>query len=292
MKKVGIGYIYCEKKPGKDDKIFMKLAKKNNIKLTTFNAFDDFSEKEIENKIKKCDLTFNNSAEEIAIELVKTIEGLGGKVIDPSKVYYYIEDKWIFSVKCKENKIPTPETILLSESINVAVNQLKSFGKWPVVLKRVTGTRGEYVDKADNPGEARKIIKRFWEKGYDRLPIIAQELIRSPCYRVTTVGGKIVQTALKNTKDWKATGEHSKSLEEFPVDKELEKLVKKIIKISGISVCGIDFLKKGGKWVVLEVNAEPGFDFFENKREELIGEILNFLKKKIENQNRHRKFLN
>src|SRR3972149_857242 len=147
MKKAMMGYIYCEKKPGKDEKIFQKLAKKNNIGLVMFNAFDKFSEEEIEDKIKKCDLTFNNSAEEIAVELVKTIEGLGGKVIDPSKVYYYIEDKWIFSVKCRKNKIPTPETILLSESVNVAVDQLKSFGKWPVVLKRVTGTRGEYVDK-------------------------------------------------------------------------------------------------------------------------------------------------
>lgn len=282
MKKVVMGYIYCEKKPQKDDKIFMKLAKKNNIELEMFNAFDELDEEEIENKIKKCDLTFNNSAEEIAIELVKTIEGLGGEVIDPSEVYYYIEDKWIFFVKCKENKIPTPETILLSESINAAIKQIESFKKWPVVLKRVVGTRGEYVDKADNANEARRIIKRFWEKGDDRLPIIAQELIRSPCYRVTSVGGKIVQTAVKNTKDWKATGEHSKTLEEFPVDDEMKKLVNKITKVSGISVCGIDFLKKDGKWVVLEVNAEPGFDFFEGKkREELIGEILNFLKGKI-----------
>jgi len=284
MKKAMMGYIYCEKKPGKDEKIFQKLAKKNNIGLVMFNAFDKFSEEEIEDKIKKCDLTFNNSAEEIAVELVKTIEGLGGKVIDPSKVYYYIEDKWIFSVKCRKNKIPTPETILLSESVNVAVDQLKSFGKWPVVLKRVTGTRGEYVDKADNPNEARKVIKRFWEKGDDRLPIIAQELIRSPCYRVTVVGGKIVQTAVKNTKDWKATGEHSKTLEEFPVDEELERLVEKISKVSNISVCGIDFLKKDEKWVVLEVNAEPGLDFFENKREKLIGEILVFLKSQIKNR--------
>lgn len=283
MKKVVMGYIYCEKKPQKDEKIFLKLAKRNNIDLIMFNAFDKIEEKEIEKKIKKCDLTFNNSAEEIAIELVKTIEGLGGKVIDPSRVYYYIEDKWMFFLKCKENKIPTPETILLSESVNSAISQLKSFNKWPVVLKRVSGTRGEYVDKANNANEAKKVIKRFWEKGDDRLPIIAQELIRSPCYRVTAVGGKIVQTAVKNTKGWKATGENSKTLEEFPIDDEMKKLVEKIVNVSGISVCGIDFLKKDGKWFVLEVNAEPGFDFFEDKREELIGEILNFLKNKAKN---------
>ncbi|MBI4116903.1 ATP-grasp domain-containing protein [Candidatus Pacearchaeota archaeon] len=284
MKKAVIGYIYCEKKLQRDEKIFLRLAKKNSIEMVMFNAFDNLDEEEIENEIKRCDIIFNNSAEEIAIELVKTIEELGGKVIDPSKIYYYIEDKWMFFLKCKENKIPTPETILLSESINTAVEQLKSFGKWPVVLKRVSGTRGEYVDKADNPNDARKVIKRFWEKGDDRLPIIAQELIHSPCYRVTVVGEKIVQTAVKNTKDWKATGEHSKTLEEFTIDDELEKIIKKVTKVSGISVCGIDFLKKDGKWVVLEVNAEPGFDFFENQREKLIEETLIFLKGKIKNR--------
>lgn len=286
MKKAVIGYIYCEKKPKKDEKLFLKAAKKDNIKLVMFNAFDELEKKDIERKTKKCDLIFNNSAEEIAVELVKTIEEFGGKVIDPSKVYYYTEDKWMFFIKCIENKIPVPDSILLSENINAAINQLKAFKKWPAILKRVSGTRGEYVEKADNPNEARKVIKKFWKKGDDRLPIIAQEFIHSPCYRVTVIGKKIVQTALKNTKDWKATGEHSKNLKEFKVDKEMKKLVNKIVNLSKISVCGIDFLKKDGRWVVLEVNAEPGFDFFEEKREELIKEVLTFLKNKIRNQNR------
>jgi len=37
------------------------------------------------------------------------------------------------------------------------------------------------------------------EKRRGKLPIIAQEFIKSPSYRVTVIGNKIVQTTLKQT---------------------------------------------------------------------------------------------
>ena len=56
---------------------------------------------------------------------------------------------------------------------------------------------------------------------------------------------------------------------EFKINKSLEKLSQKIAKISKIEIIGIDFLKKDGKWLVLEVNAQPGLDFFKKKKENL-----------------------
>jgi hypothetical protein len=41
---------------------------------------------------------------------------------------------------------------------------LKTFGHWPVILKRVYGTMGEYVDMAKDIDQAEKIIERFWNK--------------------------------------------------------------------------------------------------------------------------------
>jgi RimK family alpha-L-glutamate ligase len=282
MRKVTIGLIFNEKNLTREEKIFLELAEKKNIELIMINTAKDIEE-EIEDKIKKCDIIFNNSAEEFSTEIAKTIEELGKKVIDSSKKLYYDEDKWMFFLKCKKHKIPTIRTILLSENIPIAKKELRDFNEWPVVLKRIEGTCGEYVDKADNLKEAEQIIKKFWKKGSQRLPIIAQEFIKSPSYRVTIIGDKIVQTALKENKGWEATGVYAHHIKRFKVDKELKKIIKKIIRVFEIKICGIDFLKKNDKWLVLEINSSPGLDFFIRDRKKLIGKILDFLKKEAIN---------
>jgi len=278
MKRLRLGYIYDEPNFGKDEEFFINLSKEKKIDLVLINIAKDIGEDQLEEKVKNCDLIFNNSGEEFAYEIIKTLETLGKKVIDSSKTYYYTEDKWIFFLKCKENKIPTPETILLSRNLSMARKDLRVFNHWPVVLKRVWGTMGEYVEKAENLNEAERVIKKFWKDGIERLPIIAQEMICSPSYRVMTIGDEIIQTALKENNGWKCTGVYEKKFEKFEIDKELERIIKKVIKVMDINICGIDLLKKEGKWVVLEANSTPAFDFFEGERREVIGKVLDFLK--------------
>jgi ribosomal protein S6--L-glutamate ligase len=280
MRKLTVGFILDGAGLTKEEKIFLKLAKKKNIELLMMNISKDLIE-DIEEKIRRCDIFFNNSSSEFAIEIVKTIEELGKKIIDSSKTFYYDEDKWMFFLKCKTHKIPTVRTILLSESIPLAKKELKEFDFWPVILKRVEGTMGQYVDKADNLTQAEKIIRKFWKKGGQRLPIIAQEFIKSPSYRVTIIEDKIVQTALKESKGWEATGVYTDHFERFKIDKELKKIIDKIIKVFKIKICGVDLLKKEGKWLVLEINPQPGLDFFIKDMGRLIDKILNFLKKQI-----------
>jgi ribosomal protein S6--L-glutamate ligase len=281
MKSKVIGYIFCERNLGKDEKFFLKEAKKRNINLIMFNLLKKMNQKDIERKAKKCKIIFNNSAEEFAPEFSKTLEELGKKVVDSSKAYYYTEDKWLFYLECKKHKILCPQTILLSENIHIAKEELKDFNHWPVILKRIYGTQGEFVDKANNLEQAEKIIEKFWKKGSERLPIIAQECIISPCYRVTVIGNEIVQTALKKHRGWKATGVYAKITKKFRISKKLRKLINQVTNVIDIKVCGIDLLKKNNKWYVLEVNSTPAFDFFEDERQMLIGKVLDLLEKEI-----------
>jgi RimK family alpha-L-glutamate ligase len=284
MKKPVIGIIYSGRGYGIDEKIFINLAKIKKIDLMLINISKKLNEEEMIKKTETCDVIYNTSAEDFAVEIVKTLEEAGRKVFDSSKAYYYTEDKWMFYLKCKKHKIPVPNTILLSENINSAKKELKDFGRWPVILKRVCGTMGEFVEKADDIEHAEYIIKKFWKKGSEKAPIIAQELILSPSYRVTLIGNEIVQTALKENKSsWKATGVYAKRFKKFKVDKELEKIVKKLMKFIKITVCGIDLLKKEGKWILREVNSEPDFGFFESERKKLIGKTLDFLIKQSKN---------
>ncbi|MBS3172496.1 ATP-grasp domain-containing protein [Candidatus Woesearchaeota archaeon] len=281
MKKIVMGYITDSKIPISEDKKFFKIANKMNVELLPFNISSEIVQKEIEEKAKKCDIIFNDSGFILAEEIVKTLEILGKKVTEPSKIYEFPEDKWLFFIQCAKNNIPTPITILLSLDLNSVKNQLNNFNHWPVVLKRVNGERGEFVEKANNMNEAIRIIKHFWKKGNERLPIIAQEFIDSDSYRVTVIDGKIIQTALKKKVGWKATGCYAQKFRHFKVDDDLKNIVEKLVKITKINVCGIDLVKKDSKWLALEINAEPSLKMFDCEHDKLIECVIKSLKKQV-----------
>jgi RimK family alpha-L-glutamate ligase len=283
VKKKTIGIISCGREITKEGGTFLEIAKKKDIKIIFINISDKFNINSLKRKVKKCDVIYCSVWDDFSVELTKTIEEWGIRIFDSSNSYYYTEDKWMFYVKCKKHNVPTPDTILLSENINNAKRELKEFGRWPVILKRVTGTMGEYVGKAKGMGEAESLIRKFWKKGGEKLPIIAQEFIKSPSYRVTVIGNKIVQTALKrNNAGWKATGVYAKRFEHFDIDRKLERIIKRVMKFLDIKICGIDMLKKDGKWLLLEVNGQPSLDFFEEERERLTENVLNLLIKSTE----------
>lgn len=283
MKKKTIGIICCSRELAKEGKIFIELAKKKDVRIIMINISDKLDIRNVKRKIRKCDVIYNSVWDDLSIELTKTIEEWGKKIFESSSSYYYTEDKWMFYTKCKKHKIPTPDTILLSENISNAKRELKEFGRWPVVLKRVSGTMGEYVGKAKGMGEAEELMKKFWKKGAEKLPIIAQEFVKSPSYRATVIGNKIVQTALKrNSHGWKATGVYAKKFEHFEINDGLKKLIKKLMKFIDIKVCGIDMFKRDGKWLLLEVNAQPSLDFFEEEKEKMVERVLDFLIKEAD----------
>ncbi len=273
-KKVVVGLLYTGKKIGKEEELFLKFAKKKKIDLVLINLSKKFSEYEFEKNVRKCSIVYCSSAEDYVLEPLKTVEALGIDVIDPSWIYYYVEDKWLFYIKCKKHKIPTPDTILLSSNLNFAKAELKDFGRWPIVIKRIYGTCGEYVEKADTLEEAMNIIKRF--QNNSKIPIIAQEFVKSFSYRVTIIGNDVVQTIVKKSKKWKCTGVYSKINPVFEIDGEMKKILGNVRKFVNISICGIDFFKKDGKWLISEVNTQPAFDFKEEEHEKIINKSLDF----------------
>jgi len=290
MKKLVIGYLFNDKKKKLEEKKFIRIAKKLGIEIIFFNLFEKFNIKELENDIKKCQIFFNDSGEPIVQEFAKSLELMGKKVVETPEIAYYPEDKWIFYLECKKNKIPTPETILLPSGMNNTQKELEEFSRWPVVIKKVYGCRGEFVERAKNLNEAKNIIKKFWKgEKEDRDPLIAQEYINSDSYRVTLIDGKIVQTALKKRSGWKASGCNVTKLRKFKLDKNAEKISKQIARISKIKICGVDLAKKDGKWLAIEVNACPSLKLFDCEHDKLIETVLLFLKKeahkKINKQN-------
>ena len=70
MKKRVVGYIFSGRL-SKEERIFLKVAKKKNIQLVMINVSKDVNLKDLEKKVKDCDIVYNNTAIEFAIEFKK-----------------------------------------------------------------------------------------------------------------------------------------------------------------------------------------------------------------------------
>jgi len=276
MKQTVIGYIYSSK-IGRNGESFLKIAKMKDIDVILFDISAEIDERNLA-EMDVCDVIYNDSGEDYAIFFTKIFESMGKIVVESSKAFYD-ENKWNTFVKCKKFNIPTPRTILLSNDIEIAKQQLIEFCEWPVIIKRVIGTWGEFVRKAENLDQAVLVIQELFDKGGKKFPLIAQQFVESSSYRVTFIGKEIVQTAIKENNSWKCTGVYARNFKRFDVDDDLKEIVNKIMDNFNINICGIDLHLNDGKWYVIEVNTEPALDFFEDEREILINKIIDLLVK-------------
>lgn len=277
---VTIGYIYAEYKLTSEDKLFLKLAREGGAKVVVFPATQFISPEKIKNLAKKCNIVLNGSAEQESVEIAKMIEEAGTQVVDPSRSLYYHEDKMMFYVHCRKKHILTPKTYLLPIFINQCREPIKRLIKknGAVVIKNILSDNGQFVDRAKTVKQAIALVKKFRKR--DRAPLIAQEYIKAAhkVYRVTVLDGKVVQSVIKKSKNWKCTGRFVKGdAPVFRVTPKLEKICVKIAKILKIPWCGIDLMRRGREWVAIEANTCPGMDFVARDVEGLYGQLIKYL---------------
>jgi glutathione synthase/RimK-type ligase-like ATP-grasp enzyme len=201
-----------------------------------------------------------------SLELTKTFEGMGKRVVDSSKSYYYGEDKWMFYQQCVKHKLPTPLTYYIPRDIAASRTKLKRvLDEGPVVFKGILSDTGKAVKRALTYDDALRVLKTLRKKT-GTMPIIAQRYIPhgTVSYRVTLAGDKIIQSIVKQGKNWKE-GKlfwKNENYRTFKPDAKLVKLCKKTAKVFSLDWCGIDLMRDAaGKWHLIEVNSCPSMDF-------------------------------
>ncbi|HLD10873.1 MAG TPA: ATP-grasp domain-containing protein [Candidatus Nanoarchaeia archaeon] len=286
MKK-SIGYIYYKTYYFPEDfTIINELKKKVNVIMISIE--DQIDIKDIKETTKKCNLILNSATFRPitfeSIQLSKTMEELGKKVINSTHSLLYDEDKWMFYLKCLENKLPTPKTYLIPKEKKINSNLIKEIlKKNNLILKPVYSDNGIGVERVKNYKEFKEKIKKI-KKILPESPIIAQEFIpnQNRSYRVTLFGNKVEQAIVKINKRWKQTGNEKKAhYRTIKLDKNTKDLCEKASKILCMDVCGLDLIKNNNKWYFIEANGCPGMDFIYDDCKRLSKKLSNFLISKI-----------
>ena len=283
-KDTAVGYLYCNKMRDESDHLLMRQIEKrvNVMPIMLEKQYDITS---IENKIRGCKLIINYSAAEPftfeAIELSKTFEEMGKKVINSSHSFFYQEDKWMFYLKCLENSFPTPRTCLIpKEGHNEKLIRIY-LDQSPLVLKAIFSDKGLCVEKVNNYSDFKEKLRKISLKN-PISPIIAQEFILNKNHqsvRVTLVGYKVVQSVVKYGKSWKQTGDEDKErFRKIKLDNSVIKLCEKASKAFGMEICGLDLIKSNGRWYIIEANSCPGLSFIKSDQVRIMNLIADYVK--------------
>src|SRR3990172_3221527 len=286
MVKPYIGVI-CTPHGNKTERhLFPILSKKFNLIL--FPIQRDIDYETLKKDAKSTRIVLNTALDMPntydAIEMVKTFEAMGKRVIDSSKAFLYREDKWLFYQVCVKNNLPTPVTWYVPRNANTFRTRLrKILEEGPIVFKGVFSDTGRAVKRAVSYKEAVDVIKSL-RRQIGLMPVVAQRYIPhgKVSYRVTLAGYKVIQAITKYGKNWKE-GKLFWKNEKYRIFKPNRKLIElceKTAKVFGLEWCGIDLLKDNkGDWFIIEVNSCPSMDFvisdMDRANKELIDYIVN-----------------
>ncbi|MCD8204901.1 MAG: ATP-grasp domain-containing protein [Coprobacillus sp.] len=199
------------------------------------------------------------------IYTAKMLEKLGYKLINNSeftelcdnKLYTLIESSDI--VKC----VPTTAAPLvyheLTEENYKLLDLVEEKYGYPLIMKKTYGSLGEGVFLAKNKAE----LKPLYEK-HCREPLLFEPYIEggNESIRVLVLDHKILGAISRLSNDEYRSNYGKTVSAVYLLDKDLEKIVNKLIEKFDIIYGGLDFLRVGSEYLLLEMNSNAFFEEF------------------------------
>lgn len=227
-----------------------------------------------------------------AVKFFEKLESLGFVSVNSPKAVLLCEDKLDTVQKLQEKGIPTPKTALISseDDIENAINKIG--GKYPIVVKTLSGTKGIGVFQIDSKESLTSTLQTMWKLSPETELIVQEKIEADYDLRIHVVGSRnstgdgdnytIIASMKRNRveNDFRTNVSLGGVAEAVEIPKEIEKIAIGAAKATECSWCGVDIIigKNTGVPYVLEVNASPGTDGIEQATGlDVTGIILEFI---------------
>lgn len=195
---------------------------------------------------------------EIGLALLGTLQNAGCMMINDRDGMLACDNKMSAYTVFERSNIPTPRTALVNNEKSIADAHERIGGKFPVIIKTLTGTQGIGVSKVESMESMISVIQSLWKFN---APLIIQEFLKLDFdVRTIVLNGRIVASTkrIKPEKDFRSNRHRgAKTVPYILNDKEKKEIIA-AARATGAYMCGVDHAIVGSKIYILEVNGSPG----------------------------------
>ena len=196
---------------------------------------------------------------ELGIGLATILQNNGVFMVNEKGAMEICANKLQTALALQKYDIPHPRTAFVSDEKSIDIAMKAIGGKYPVVLKTVTGAEGIGVSIIESEKSLKSVLQSLWKFGAE---IIIQEFL--PGFkndvRSIVLNGKLFACAKRDKAkgDFRTNIARGSSGGAFKLSKEEIELVEKVACISKCYYVGVDHVVVNGKPYIIEMNASPG----------------------------------
>ena len=175
-------------------------------------------------------------------------------------------DKYRTVLALSGSGIPTPKTALVQNIDGLEYAFETIGGKFPVILKTLSGSKGIGIFYAESWKSLRSVLQVIW-KINDEEEILVQQFIESSYdVRVHVLGGEVIASMKRYVMkdDFRSNYSLGGKVGKIKITEDQKDICVRSAKIVGATWAGVDFIEdKKGNVFVLEVNSSPGTEGIE-----------------------------
>ena len=196
--------------------------------------------------------------EEVGLALLGTLQNAGCMMINDRDGMLTCDNKMSAYTAFERNNINTPRTSLVNNEKSILDAHERIGGKFPVIIKTLTGTQGIGVSKVDSMESMMSVIQSLWKFN---APLIIQEFLKIEFdVRTIVLNGRIVASTkrIKPEKDFRSNRHMGAETEPYTLSKEEKSEILAAARATGAYMVGVDHAIVNGEIYILECNGSPG----------------------------------
>tara|TARA_R100000030_G_scaffold24636_2_gene17898 strand:+ start:71 stop:1573 length:1503 start_codon:yes stop_codon:yes gene_type:complete len=196
--------------------------------------------------------------DEAGLSLISSFQNSQAFMMNTRAAMLTCDNKLTTALLFEKFGLPTPRTAFISNENNIKSGLDMIGGKFPVILKTLTGTQGVGVIKIESYEGLVATVQAMWKLNAE---LLIQEYMPSDFdVRTFVVDNKIFASTKRShsSYDFRSNTHRGAEAEPYILKDEEKELILKAARLSRAYMVGVDHIIYKGKPYLLEINGSPG----------------------------------
>ena len=236
--------------------ITQKDEEKNT--LTVYNYDGKNGEHTFTGRDTVCMVRGGALEDEAGLSLISSFQNSQAFMINTRAAMLTCDNKLTTALLFEKFGLPTPRTAFVSNENNIKTALDKVGGKFPIILKTLTGTQGVGVIKIESYEGLVATLQAMWKLEAE---VLIQEFMPSDFdVRTFVVDNKIFASTKRthSSYDFRSNTHRGAEAEPYKLNDEEMEMVLKAARLSRAYMVGVDHIIFKNKPYLLEINGSPG----------------------------------